>query len=369
MISDLVKEATSGFGVRPGFDGLSDFFFKKAIEKNLLLYAHDRHGILAEKQDYIEFLNELEKEGVNPAVKNLNKKGLPYWIVYKTEKTCISIQYDTKSRDIACQMYSFDSAEISKFTKFFAKKINSRPNLSGNVYMITKRMDGSFDLSQMGRLTTQYVSDNYTAKINESFDFIKKQLTSKTPVGRLILMHGKPGTGKSYFIRSLIAQSDVESILIPTHLVGHLTGPDLISCICDCRGETEKLKPTLLIIEDADTALIKRDSMRSNLSTLSDILNMSDGLLGDFADLRVLCTTNTEKIELDPAVIRPGRLCANVEFDLLPKEDCARIYKRLTGNEKDFTRNHSLADIYAMSNGVEPESLDFTIKPLGGNFI
>jgi hypothetical protein len=62
--------------------------------------------------------------------------------------------------------------------------------------------------------------------------------------------------------------------------------------------ETKKPQncPILFIIEDADDCLVPRGS--GNVSTISSLLNYTDGIFGSMLDLRIIATTNAEKMEI-----------------------------------------------------------------------
>jgi hypothetical protein len=83
----------------------------------------------------------------------------------------------------------------------------------------------------------------------------------------------------------------------------------------------------ILILEDAESVLLRRgDDNREKVATL---LNPTDGMLGDALGLHVVCTLNSELADLDPALLRPGRLVAHRDFDLLNNEEACRLAKVL----------------------------------------
>ncbi|MCD7926456.1 MAG: hypothetical protein LUI85_17965 [Bacteroides sp.] len=54
---------------------------------------------------------------------------------------------------------------------------------------------------------------------------------------------------------------------------------------------------------------------------LVNILNISDGLLGDELCLKFICTFNAPLTDIDTALLRKGRLVARYEFkDLVPEK-------------------------------------------------
>ena len=68
-------------------------------------------------------------------------------------------------------------------------------------------------------------------------------------------------------------------------------------------------------------------------------------------------TTNSPKADIDPALMRPGRLSSHVTVGKLDAAKANEIFKRLTGKGKTpFSAEASLADVYllARENGWEP---------------
>jgi hypothetical protein len=77
---------------------------------------------------------------------------------------------------------------------------------------------------------------------------------------------------------------------------------------------------------------------------ISNILNLSDGILGDCLNIQIVSTFNTDLKNIDDALLRKGRLIARYKFDALT-EDRVRKLSATLGVEfnKDFK---ILADIY-----------------------
>ena len=65
----------------------------------------------------------------------------------------------------------------------------------------------------------------------------------------------------------------------------------------------------------------------------------------------MIISTNVPKTEIDPAVLRAGRLNAYIEVPPVDKEQANAIYKRLSGKEFDFKeKTVTLADVYGKAN-------------------
>jgi hypothetical protein len=72
---------------------------------------------------------------------------------------------------------------------------------------------------------------------------------------------------------------------------------------------------TVLVIEDAENLIM--DRKYSGNGGVSNLLNISDGLLADFLNVQIVCTFNSALHLVDEALMRKGRLIARYEFGKL----------------------------------------------------
>ncbi len=165
----------------------------------------------------------------------------------------------------------------------------------------------------------------------------------------LILFHGAPGTGKTYYIRHLlreIAMSDNIVIYMPPNMVDYLINPAFMTFLAKtvARYNSED-KYCILLIEDAEPLLVAREA-DTRIQGITNLLNMTDGLLNDMLKMQIICTFNVDIKHLDPALLRPGRLLARKEFKPLPELE-ANILAQSLGVDYTFTAPATLAEIYA----------------------
>ena len=66
-----------------------------------------------------------------------------------------------------------------------------------------------------------------------------------------------------------------------------------------------------------------------NREQVSAILNLSDGMLADFLRLQIICTINCSAADIDPALLRPGRLLCHRVFGRLDYAQAARLAESL----------------------------------------
>jgi len=160
-------------------------------------------------------------------------------------------------------------------------------------------------------------------------------LSKKNDKG-LVLLHGKPGTGKTSYIRYLITQLKKNVIFLPPNMATALTNPDLIPTLIDNPN-------SIFVIEDAENIILDRE--KGGNSSVSALLNLSDGLLSDCLNIQIICSFNTDVSRIDSALLRKGRLIAKYDFQDLAIEKANKLSEKL-GYEPNFTSPKSLAEIY-----------------------
>jgi 26S proteasome regulatory subunit T2 len=133
-----------------------------------------------------------------------------------------------------------------------------------------------------------------------------------------VILYGAPGTGKTLLAKAVANQTSatflrvVGSELIQKYLGD---GPKLVRNIFDV---AKQYAPSIVFIDEVDAIGSKRyDSTSSGereiQRTLLELLNQLDGF-DDRGDVKVIMATN--RIEnLDPALIRPGRIDRKILFE------------------------------------------------------
>ena len=79
-------------------------------------------------------------------------------------------------------------------------------------------------------------------------------------------------------------------------------------------------------------------------SSVSNLLNISDGLLADFLNVQFICTFNSSVTLVDSALMRKGRLIAKYEFGKLSVSKAQRLSKHL-GFDTIINRPMTVAEI------------------------
>ena len=216
-----------------------------------------------------------------------------------------------------------------------------------------------FIKNQYGEYTFEPISVNLPKdldlELNYGKDFlevdkkVKERLSEKA--SGLFMFHGMPGTGKTTYIKYLADKVNRDFIYIPTTMIESFTSDP--NCL-----HTLISKPnSVIILEDAEKAILKRQGDGMDSSAVSALLNLSDGILSDILKTSVVLTYNCPKQDVDDALKRKGRLQVEYEFGALSIEDAKKLGKKLKYPKKliedKIDKPLTISDIYNLEKEVE----------------
>jgi len=192
-----------------------------------------------------------------------------------------------------------------------------------------------------------YYNDDFLA-----VDAVIRQRLEKDNDKGIILLHGLPGTGKTTYLRHLIGGMKKKVLFVSPGVAENLMNPEFLDLLIDNPN-------AVLVIEDAENIIMDR-RYNSN-SGVSNLLNISDGLLSDCLNVQIICTFNSALSSVDSALLRKGRLIAKYEFTKLNEVKAQKLSDHLGFNNK-IDRPMSIAEI---TNPSDMEAIQPSVQVLG----
>jgi hypothetical protein len=262
-----------------------------------------------------------------------------YIFSYKKCFYTISVNFNSQEESAFCSISIFHPIHIkvdeNEFSQFLVVKVET-PKIgiikTTRVGPMVSWIDHKTDL--------KFEEDNYNEDFANFFEDLSKKLTSDTKTG-LYLFYGEAGTGKSSAIRHLISCVDRPVVFIPPQMINCLSNPEFTELV------TNSLKGSILVIEDAEKALMKRESQDGffNSELVSSVLNLTDGLYADLSQTAIIATYNCDRNLIDPALLRKGRLRSEYHFQKLSVERSQKLMSR-QGHKVVVEEPMTLADIF-----------------------
>ena len=275
-------------------------------------------------------------------------------IIHKWHKK-ISASYK-KGMGVDVQVYSNSaSEELDAVVAKLISLVKIRKEESNNIGLVIQTPRGysttSFELPKH-KLDVEL---NYGKGFKPIHDKIINRLNEKDGKG-LVLLHGTPGTGKTHYLKYLASKiKDKRVLFIPPYLADFITSPEMTPFLIDNSN-------SILFIEDAERVITDRNNGGAN--GVSNILNITDGILSDILKIQIVATFNMDKAKIDTALLRKGRLIAEHKFDALPVDDSNNLLNSL-GKEANATKPMTLTEIYNIEE-EEFKSVD-KYSPIGFN--
>lgn len=220
------------------------------------------------------------------------------------------------------------------------------------IHMLERTGNGSLALSAKPIKkveTDDNVLDLYNTDLAAVDSRIKENLVERDT--GLYLFHGEVGTGKTSYIRHLIAwmveaKPEKKVIYLPPNMVNIVSDSAFVSLLSDHPN-------SIVVIEDAENILRTREA--GGNSAVANILNSTDGLLGDVLKAQFICTFNAPREDMDSALFRAGRLVQEYPFEKLKEGRAKSVWVNRFGHpvEEFPNRVMSLAELFNYEGRIE----------------
>lgn len=279
--------------------------------------------------------------------------------IYLWKDSYITIDYNKKANSVILGGYHLDP-RVGELIQEIEKDCTTKTK-KNLVFSIVQTQSG-LEARSMGDGSSPLIEDNYNPEVLTDIEYVIDAFKKTPPPGRIFILNGEPGTGKTHLIRSMLTQLDCIFLIVPSNLIDSMDKPNFMPLLMRVRDEHEK--PIIMVIEDGDTCLVPRKS--DNISAIAALLNLSDGILGSIMDIRMIISTNANIKDVDEAISRPGRLVKQTYVGPLPYEKANKRYQQLMKDETvsldKSQKEYVLAQIYSIVNNKDAP-VTFTPAP------
>lgn len=259
--------------------------------------------------------------------------------VYKDE--CIVYKMRGENRILSYIIISDEFAYCEGY--FYLKNLELPSKLLGcGVYYEKNHLQ--WVMKSHSGFTTKYleikplgdIEGNYNDNIKEIDEKIDDILADDK--SSIIILHGAPGTGKTSYIRNLIARNNnINFYWLDAGIFNYIDSSEFVRFLTECENG-------VFILEDSESLLRPRE--RGGNPSMQSLLAMSDGLLGDSLKIKFICTFNTNLTEIDTAITRKGRMKMRYEFKKLNVNKCKAILRKQGLDENLINDDTALCDVY-----------------------
>ncbi len=234
----------------------------------------------------------------------------------------VSRNYKTAQFVVAAKDQKLAELLIQKLTKGIKRKTPQDPTKIPVKFWYQDSMNGpQAHWRNIDIRLWEDIRGNYVRHVQGPLDKLMG-MTGDTIKGRIILIHGPAGTGKTTLLRALGGAwrdwCHVSYILDPDVMLNN--GTYMMQALLDEDSTSSRWR--LIIMEDAGE-LFTQNAKKETGQALSRLLNMTDGILGQGRKIIFALTTNEPVKSIHAAVMRPGRAMANLSIPAFTKEEAA----------------------------------------------
>ncbi len=295
-----------------------------------------------------ELLSVFEKRGGQLTIAR-SARGNRREFSFKWKGGYVTVDHDCKTfgTNITCETVDPSLLDMQSIleTEFLSK-------VKKNLVFTIMQSSSGLHIESLGDGSSPLFIDNYTTDVIEDYNFVIESFKKSPPNGRICILDGEPGCGKTFLIRNILSKLDAIFLIVPANLISSMEKPDFLPLLL--RIKSDYSKPIIMIVEDGDICLVARKG--DNISTIAALLNLSDGILGSMIDIKLIISSNAEIKDMDEAIMRPGRLCKRIHIGALDMDQANKVYQRILEDSSKTLEHrkhgYTLAEIYHQANNL-----------------
>lgn len=345
----LNKELANVYGQVDGLSLQNLFFTKNGFFPNCYMFTRSsRHGdYYFDVKAMFEYIKENVPEGEEIAYINYttldietDEKRIGFCVVYN--KANIFARVESSISESYVLFDNNNEKALMDFVTILKKFYVAPEEEKNNLFLLGTTQTGyTLIKSHIKEVENFDVNKLYNDDFAPEYDKICNFINQDDKSG-LVILHGEKGTGKTTYIRHLISKyPNRKFVNVPSNMITLLSDPSFGSFLLGLANH-------VIILEDCENAIRDR-KVSGRGDAVSLLLNMTDGLLSDDLGIKFICTFNEDVRNIDPALMRKGRLVSKYEFSPLCVEKTNALLKEISSFDDEVVEVNepmSLADIF-----------------------
>ena len=244
--------------------------------------------------------------------------------------------FDTNARKVRLLFRNTDVTKVEEIVAGIKKcRIKTDNKNEPEISLIIDNVTGISERTLTIKKPEMKIEDNYNDDLKPIHQSLIKRLSKMNDKG-LVLLYGALGTGKTTYVRYLMASIEKEFLLFPPSMASSITNPELVTFL------TEKPN-SVLVIEDAENIIVDRE--QDGITPVFALLNLLDGLMSDCLNIKIICIYNTDISKVNSALLNKGEMIAQYEFKELELSKSQALSRKL-GFGSVITSPMTLGGIY-----------------------
>lgn len=319
-VKDLKSSQDSTF---LGVSSLTDLLVSNTIQQRVMVNQHTYHRditILCPRRDWVVWVERHFSSG--QILETNDARG---WVLVNADTRDFLI-YAASGSSVAVNLYG-DSGFIEKTLTLLK---NDFEVVASHVEWVYTNDGASVNVPLS--YNNLPVEEMYPFLNGETLDsYYTRYMNSSS---NILLLIGPPGTGKTTFIRGLLAMTGTSALV--TYDTGILEKDYVFAQFIE--GDT-----SVMVLEDSDMFLKSRSDGNSMMHRF---LNVGDGLV-TMKNKKLIFSTNLPSIrDIDSALTRPGRCFDVLTFDRLSQSEAEKLADKMDITLVETRKEWTIAEVF-----------------------